>query len=177
MNSGVESRMSSGPPVPLAAGLAAALDRGTCFACVTLFVAILVVMILQVAFRYVLNSPLTWTEELARILFIWACYLGAPVATRRGNHVTILFVLDRVPKRLARLVGWGIQAVSLAFFLQLAILGAVLAVKSHSIEAITLPIPWSLIYLAVPVSGVLMILQTLAGGRTLLQGGGEEARA
>jgi TRAP-type C4-dicarboxylate transport system permease small subunit len=177
MSPDAELRRAGGPSAAPLARLTAALDRWTCRACVALFVAILVVMVLQVAFRYVLNSPLTWTEELARILFIWACYLGAPVATRRGNHVTILFVLERVPKRLARLVGWGIQALSLVFFLELAILGAILAVRSHSVEAITLPIPWSCIYLAVPVSGVLMILQTLQGGFTLLQGGGEEARA
>lgn len=176
MTTAVQARTANGSSAAFGR-LAAALDRGTCVACVALFVTILLVMVLQVTFRYVLNTPLTWTEELARYLFIWACYLGAPVATRRGNHVTILFVLERVPKGLVRIVGWGIQAVSLVFFLQLAILGAVLAVKSHSVEAITLPIPWSLIYLAVPVSGVLMILQTIAGGWTMLQGGGEEARA
>jgi TRAP-type C4-dicarboxylate transport system permease small subunit len=155
----------------------ATLDRCTCFACVTLFVAILVVMILQVAFRYVLNTPLVWTEELARILFIWACYLGAPVATRRGNHVTITFVLERLPKGPGRVVALGIQAVSLVFFLQLAILGAVLAARSHTVEAITLPIPWSLIYLAVPLSAALMILQTLDVGWNGLQGAGQEVRA
>jgi TRAP-type C4-dicarboxylate transport system permease small subunit len=164
-------------PVTPLAWLAACLDRWTCALCVALFAAILVVMILQVAFRYVLNSPLTWTEELARILYIWACYLGAPVALRRGNHVTIVFVAERLPGSLARLVGLGIRGISLVFFLQLAILGAILTAKSHSVEAITLPIPWSFIYIAAPVSAVLMILQTCAGGRHLLQGGGEEARA
>lgn len=164
------------PAAPLAR-LAAALDRWTCILCVALFAAILVVMILQVAFRYVLNSPLTWTEELARILYIWACYLGAPVALRRGNHVTIVFVAERLPKVLARFVGLGIQGMSLVFFLALAILGAILAAKSHSIEAITLPIPWSLIYAAAPLSAVLMILQSLAGWWCVLQGGGEEGRA
>ena len=164
------------PAAPLAR-LAGALDRWTCALCVALFAAILVVMILQVAFRYVLNSPLTWTEELARILYIWACYLGAPVALRRGNHVTIVFVAERLPTAVARLVGLGIQGISLVFFLVLAILGAILAAKSHSVEAITLPIPWSLIYAAAPLSAALMILQSLAGGWHLLQGGGEEARA
>jgi TRAP-type C4-dicarboxylate transport system permease small subunit len=164
-------------PVPPVAGLAACLDRWTCALCVGLFAAILVVMILQVTSRYVFNSPLVWTEELARILYIWACYLGAPVALRRGNHVTIVFVAERLPRSVARLVGLGIQGASLIFFLQLAILGAILTAKSHSIEAITLPIPWSFIYAAAPLSAVLMILQTCAGGRHLLQGGGEEARA
>lgn len=167
---------TTGGPLAAFGRLTAALDRATGIACVALFAIILMVMICQVTSRYVFNAPLTWTEELARYLFIWACYLGAPVATRRGNHVTIVFVLERVPKGLARIVGWGIQAVSLVFFLQLAVLGAILTVRSHSVEAITLPIPWSLIYLAVPVSGVLMILQTLQAGSAMVQGGGEEAR-
>jgi len=159
------------------ARLTAALDRGACWACIGLFAAILGIMVLQVAFRYVLNSPLVWTEELARILYIWACYLGAPVALRRGNHVTILFVLDRLPTGVGRMVAVGIQGVSLVFFSALAVLGTSLMVRSHTVDAITLPIPWSAIYLAVPLSAVLMILQTLAGGWRLLQGGGEEARA
>lgn len=176
MTAETEPHMASGPSGAFGR-LAAALDWWTCAACVVLFAAILFIMILQVTFRYVLNTPLTWTEELARYIFIWACYLGAPVATRRGNHVTITFVAERLHRGVSRVVTLGIQAISLVFFLQLAIFGAILVVKSHSVEAITLPIPWSLIYLAVPISGLLMILQTVDGGRALRQGGGEEARA
>jgi TRAP-type transport system small permease protein len=175
MTPAVASRMADGPSVAFGR-LAAALDRCTCIACVALFAGILVTMLLQVAFRYVLNSPLVWTEELARILYIWACYLGAPVATRRGNHVTITFVLERLPRAAGRVVGIGIQAISLVFFLVLAILGTSLVARSHTIDAITLPIPWSVIYLATPLSAVLMILQTLGSGWRLVQGGGEEAR-
>jgi TRAP-type C4-dicarboxylate transport system permease small subunit len=164
------------PGAPLAR-LAAALDRGTCAVCVALFAAILVVMILQVSFRYLLNSPLTWTEELARILYIWACYLGAPVALRRGTHVAIVFMAERLPRAFARLVGVWIHGVSLIFFVTLAVLGTMLALRSHSVEAITLPIPWSLIYAAAPLSAVLMILQSLDGGRRLLWEKGGEARA
>jgi TRAP-type C4-dicarboxylate transport system permease small subunit len=175
MNSAVDLRVADGPSAAFGR-LTAALDRFTCIACVALFAGILVIMLLQVISRYVLNSPLVWTEELARILYIWACYLGAPVATRRGTHVTITFVLERLPKAAGRVVGIGIQAVSLVFFLVLAILGASLAARSHTVDAITLPIPWSVIYLAMPLSAVLMILQTLGGGWHLVQGGGEEAR-
>ncbi len=176
MNAMAHSR-GAGRPLAALARLTAALDRCTCFACVALFAAILVVMIFQVVCRYALNAPLTWTEELARYLFIWACYLGAPVATRRGNHVTIVFVLERLPRGLQSFVGLGIQAISLVFFLELAFLGAVLAARSHTVEAITLPIPWSLIYAIVPVSAILMTLQTVEGGWKLLRGTGQEVRA
>lgn len=176
MSAGADSRTLGGPSAPLFAGLTAALDRWTCVACVALFVAILVVMVLQVTFRYVLNSPLTWTEELARYLFIWACFLGAPVATRRGSHVTIAFVAGRLPRGPARAVAVGVQVLSLVFFIQLAIQGAILAVRSHTVEAITLPIPWSLIYLAVPLSAVMMVLQTVeVGWKALGKTGREEA--
>ena len=45
--------------------------------------------------------------------------------------------------------------------MQLAIQGSILTVKSHSVDAITLPIPWSAIYVAAPISAVLMILETV----------------
>jgi len=128
-----------------------------------------VTMILQVTFRYVLAAPLTWTEELARYLYIWACFLGAPVALRRGNHVTILFIAERLPRGLSRPVTLVCQALALVFLVQLTIQGAILTVRSHTVEAITLPIPWSAIYLAAPLSAFLMILEMIeAAWRTLL---------
>lgn len=152
--------VNRGAAVPVLAGLTAALDRVVCWACIALFVAILVVMVLQVAFRYVLNAPLTWTEEIARYLYIWACWLGAPVALRRGNHIVIVFVSDRLPGRVARALALVTQAAAGVFLVQLAIQGSILAVKSHSVDAITLPIPWSAIYVAAPISAALMILET-----------------
>jgi TRAP-type C4-dicarboxylate transport system permease small subunit len=139
--------------------------------------AILVTMVLQVTFRYALNTPLVWTEELARILYIWACYLGAPVALRRGNHVTIVFVLERLPRPLGGVVVLATQAIALVFFLQLAIQGAILASRSHTVEAITLPIPWSVIYAVAPVSALLMTLQTLEAAWRMVRGSVAEVRA
>jgi TRAP-type transport system small permease protein len=155
------SGVNRGAAVPRLAGLTAFLDRLACRACVVLFAAILLVMVLQVAFRYVLNAPLTWTEELARYLYIWACWLGAPVALRRGNHIVIAFVGDRMPRGVGRVLALVNQAAALVFLTQLTIQGSILMVKSHSVEAITLPIPWSVIYAAAPISAVLMILETV----------------
>jgi len=163
------ARHPAAPPLvaPLAR-LTALLDRWACHACVLLFMAILVTMVLQVTFRYLLAAPLTWTEELARYLYIWACWLGAPVALRRGNHIVITVVSERLPPRLSRIVGLGTQTMALFFLVQLAIQGAILAVRSHTVEAITLPIPWSMIYVAAPISAVLMLMETIeAAWRTL----------
>jgi len=168
---------SRGAAASSLAGLTALLDRIACGVCIGLFVAILLVMVLQVVFRYVLNAPLTWTEELARYLYIWACWLGAPVALRRGNHIAIAFVSDRVSRGVGRIMALVTQVAALVFLAQLTVQGGILTVKSHSVEAITLPIPWSAIYLAAPISAVLMILETV---RAMLMGpaqSGEESLA
>jgi TRAP-type C4-dicarboxylate transport system permease small subunit len=164
------------PTVAPLVRLTALLDRWVCRACVVLFMAILVTMVLQVTFRYVLSTPLTWTEELARYLYIWACFLGAPVALRRGNHVTIAFVAERLPRVLSRPVTLGCQMLALVFLAQLTIQGAILTVRSHSVEAITLPIPWSAIYLAAPLSAVLMILEMIEAFLRTLFGAEEGVR-
>jgi len=161
MSTDLPSGVTRGAAVPPLAGVTALLDRIACGVCVALFAAILLTMVLQVAFRYVLATPLTWTEELARYLYIWACWLGAPVALRRGNHIAIAFVSDRLPRGLARIIALVTQAAALVFLTQHTIQGSILMVKSHSVEAITLPIPWSAIYVAAPISAVLMILETV----------------
>jgi TRAP-type C4-dicarboxylate transport system permease small subunit len=150
------------------ARLNAALHRATCIASVALLAAIFAIMILQIGFRYLLNAPLVWTEEAARYLYIWACYLGAAVALRRGNHIVIALVLDRLPRRLGNAVALGTQALALLFLGAVVVLGADLVARTHTVEAITLPIPWSAIYAAAPAGAALMLLQTLETmGRTL----------
>jgi tripartite ATP-independent transporter DctM subunit len=39
--------------------------------------------------RYALHTPITWTDELASILFIWLAMLGSVIALRRGEHMQL----------------------------------------------------------------------------------------
>jgi len=45
------------------------------------------VLFAGVVSRYLLHSPLLWSDELAAILFLWLAMLGAVVALRRGEHM------------------------------------------------------------------------------------------
>jgi len=59
--------------------------------CITvpIFLIMLTVMILQVFFRYVLAMPLSWSEEMARYLFVACTFFGAAIATKEREHVEI----------------------------------------------------------------------------------------
>ena len=66
--------------------LAALTERGLKVFTGTLLAAMVVVILLQVTFRYALNLSLAWTEEVGRYLFVWICLFGASLAYRYGQH-------------------------------------------------------------------------------------------
>jgi TRAP-type C4-dicarboxylate transport system permease small subunit len=57
-----------------------------------LFLIMLALMFIQVVYRYVLESPLPWSEELCRYLFIITSFMGGAVATAERSHIEINFV-------------------------------------------------------------------------------------
>ena len=54
-----------------------------------LVVAEIVILFAGVVSRYVFNKPLTWSDELASLLFLWLAMLGAVIALRRGEHMRL----------------------------------------------------------------------------------------
>jgi len=57
-----------------------------------------ILVFLNVIMRYVFNSGLTWSEEIARFLFIWLTFLGAVAGLQENQHLGV----DSLVKRLSR---------------------------------------------------------------------------
>ena len=57
----------------------------------------IVVLFAGVVSRYVFHAPLTWSDELASILFLWLAMLGAVIALRRGEHMRLTAIVQRAP--------------------------------------------------------------------------------
>jgi TRAP-type transport system small permease protein len=83
-------------------GALLALGRWIGAACLGLMV---IVILAQVFYRYVLNNALPWPEEASRFLMLWSTGLMAPTAFRRGGFVAI----DMVVRMLPRLVATGLS--------------------------------------------------------------------
>jgi tripartite ATP-independent transporter DctM subunit len=60
----------------------------------------ILVLLAGVISRYVFNRPLTWSDELASILFLWLAMLGAVIALRRAEHMRLGFLVMRAPPAL-----------------------------------------------------------------------------
>ncbi len=50
----------------------------------------IILLSLQVFFRYVLNASLTWSEEVSRFTYVWFVYLGVSMAVRSKDHVRVV---------------------------------------------------------------------------------------
>lgn len=134
-------------------------ERGVAVALLGVAVAL---VIFQVFFRYVLNNSLSWSEEAARYLFIWAAVLGFSSAVETGRLFRFDMVAECLPAGGAA-VCTGLYAVAAVGFLwALIVSGGALVAGTASQTSPAMRLPMALPYAALPVGGVLIGLHFLA---------------
>ncbi len=110
----------------------------------------------SVLFRYVLNSPLAWSEELASMLFAWLTFVGAYVGIRSRSHISIDTLVIILPKRvrqaLASLVDVGVLALLVTFAWQ----GFRLTITTWDLEFPAMEISRGYLYASLPIAACLM---------------------
>jgi tripartite ATP-independent transporter DctM subunit len=79
----------------------------------------IVILLAGVVSRYVFDSPLTWSDELASILFLWLAMLGAVIALRRGEHMRLTTLVDRLKPQTKQWVTLGAELVVATFVLEI----------------------------------------------------------
>ncbi|MFZ5945545.1 MAG: TRAP transporter small permease [Bacillota bacterium] len=76
------------------------LDKFEDYSVTILYLIMIVVIMLQVVFRFLIKASLPWSEELARYIMAWAVFIGASIAAREGAHIGIDSIVARMPKKL-----------------------------------------------------------------------------
>lgn len=61
-----------------------------------LVLAEIIVLLAGVVARFLIHTPLVWSDELASILFLWLAMLGAVVALRRGEHMRMTALVGKL---------------------------------------------------------------------------------
>ncbi|MEX0274508.1 MAG: TRAP transporter small permease [Flavobacteriaceae bacterium] len=123
--------------------------------------AVMVINVLwQVFSRYILGTPSSFTDELARYLMIWVGVLGAAYVSGRNMHVAIDVIpsrsKDKTRKRLLTLVYvliilFALFAMVIGGF-RLVYISYLLGQKSPALQ-----IPLALVYMVIPLSGLLIM--------------------
>jgi TRAP-type C4-dicarboxylate transport system permease small subunit len=124
--------------------------------------AMSVIIFAQVVFRYLLGSPLVWSEELARYLFVWVTMIGAAVAVRLGQHYGLDILTKGLPDRLKALVSFLASAIIAIVAASLIWHGVKEAVGAMNHVASSLEMRMVWFYAAIPIGGALMLWHVFA---------------
>lgn len=121
------------------------------------------IIFIQVIMRYVFNSSLSWSEELARYIFMWQIWMGASLGLKERKHIKVELLLGLFEKKGKRNIEIISSLIFFAFCVFLVINGTKLTldlVGTHALSA-AMRIPLSIVYLALPFSALEMVIRIL----------------
>ena len=114
---------------------------------------------LEIVMRYFLNRPLVWVVELTEYGLLYVSFLGAAWLLRKGGHVQVDIIIDRLDDRWRRRCAIFSSAIGLVVSLLLTVFGAV-ATYDHLVRGVYKPtvleFPTGVVLAAVPLGSLFL---------------------
>ena len=128
-----------------------------------LLAVMMVTVLANVFFRYVLHKPLIWGDEVASLAFIWMAMLGAAIAVDRHEHLRLTIFLAMMGERLRGWVEVAGGVVVCALLLRLLPEAVSYAYEESYITSPALGLPMSYRSAALPAGiGLMALLMVLS---------------
>ena len=125
------------------------------------FWTLLIIVFIQFFSRYVLNSSLSWTEEIARYLLILLGFVGSVTCIRKRSHIYLEFFYRFLPPPVVKWIVIIVSFINTAFFTYAGVLSIELARRTHHQSMTSIDLPKGIIYWIVAVSCFAMALVAL----------------
>ena len=123
--------------------------------------------------RYALGQQAKWSEELARFLLIWVALLGGAVAFGTKAHLGVDYFVNQLHPDARRWTAVLTHLVVLFFAGEVLLRGGVRVVtEALTLEQTTPALGWKMgyVYLALPISGLFVVLYTVENFAETLAG-------
>jgi len=138
------------------------LRRIEIFCALSMFGFIILIITMQVIFRYFFNKPFSWVEELASLLLIYLTFITADIVYAQKGHLSVVYFVGFLTNRQRTILNIVLYA-AIGIFLIAMIPSCIALFKmqwGHFAAAVII-IPKSFWSLPVPVAFVSMFLTTL----------------
>lgn len=126
-----------------------------------LFVAMLIVLAAQTISHQGVGAPLVWSEQLSKLLFIYAGYIGVVASIKDNSHVAMDVVLNRFPPHIRKWVNVFNQLIILAALITVFIISIPIVKNQAHLTIVSLNISMVYLYLALPIMSLLMIYRQI----------------
>ncbi|HIZ65357.1 MAG TPA: TRAP transporter small permease [Candidatus Blautia pullicola] len=138
------------------------IDVVLSYACAIVFALMVIVGTYQIVTRYFFNSPSTVSEELLTYSFTWMALLASALVFGKRDHMRMGFLADKLT---------GVPKKVLEIFIELLIMalaGSVMVWGGYTIMQLSmtqttasLGIPMGIVYIIVPLSGILVVVYSI----------------
>ena len=137
-------------------------DRACRFFLAICFASMVSICLLQVFCRYVLDAALSWPEELTSYLMAWMTFVGAAVAVKSSEHISIDVLLIFLPRKLQSFLLLVMKILTL--FVALYLFSAALSLTRSSTDMISDALGISIVWprLSMPLGAALMALHLMS---------------
>ena len=115
----------------------------------------------QVWYRFILNDPLSWSEELGRYMFVWISFIGAAVGIRYRVHLGIDLLEKMVSAGAYRYLAVMVNLLIQIFLVVVVYQGFDIIKVVQFQTSASMGIPMTYPYAAVPVGALLMLINSL----------------
>jgi TRAP-type transport system small permease protein len=115
-----------------------------------------------VLFRYVLGSPLSWTDEAAMILIVWMAFFGASMGVRERTHVGTEAFLALFPSNTRKMIIIVSDCLIGFFSVYLIIFGWKISIVGMGQKTVYFGVSYFWLYLSVAVGGFLLLVQVIS---------------
>ena len=121
------------------------------------------ILFVQVFYRVFFHDGIKWAEELARILFIWVSWLGISMGEKKGEHIKVTMITDRLKGRTQTIALVISDILSLLILLVFLYSGIEVAVKIFDMGTKTAALRWPrwILYASMPFSCAVMSLRLI----------------
>ncbi|MEJ2765278.1 TRAP transporter small permease [Photobacterium sp. MCCC 1A19761] len=128
---------------------------------VPLMILLLVVLTWQIVTRWLFNDPSLWSEELARVLFMYMSLIGCAIAIKRNSHVNITYFSDKLPEKLRLILALTLEVAVLISIFAIIYLGYQHVQRNAFFELITLGVSSQWMNYSLPLGGLFMVFRQL----------------
>ena len=124
-----------------------------------LFIMMFAILVAQIIFRQVFDSPLVWSEELAILLFTYVGMLGVSIGVKYRQHVFIDFLYNKFSGKGLKIANTFIQSVVFISLIAMIQIGYKLFLRKKIFQLIALKISAGWMYVALPLIATLMLIR------------------
>jgi len=137
------------------------LDNFEEYFCVWTMAIMTILIFIQVVMRYVFSNSLSWSEEMARFIFLWLSWIGASYAVKERGHFRVEMFADMIKGRARVLFEYMVLIVWFVFSFVLVWYGTKLLLFLYDTGQVSaaMQIPMTFPYASVPAGCALMCVR------------------